>query len=272
MVVMHSPMCRQISVTGHTNQPNYTVAIHADSSGEPATTELDTLSGGTSLTSTLALQTFTAPGTGISLDATTVYWLVMDVTGAANLVANVSIVNTDAEDGSSAAGWTIADDRRVRARTQTAGWAGIGNRPAEFRFTVEGYEDDAPIDPLSQPPRDPIYVTYDGQQYEVKAYSAHRSTLWDYFESECTRLRSVSDPYRDYSLWDADGRRIQASNGWKYVYVQNSQGDVTGTRPMYISECASNKVYQRQAFCNNYTTGQLAPSNEDNVCPDYRTW
>ncbi len=127
--------------------------------------------------------------------------------------------------------------------------------------------------PASGKVRDAVYITADnGEVSELKAYSADRETLWDYFESECRRLRSVSDPYRDYSLFDADGRRIQASNGWKYVYVQNSQGDVTGTRAMYISECASNKVYQRQAFCNNYTVGQLAPSNEDNVCPDDRSW
>ena len=124
------------------NQPSYTVAIHETTSGTgtPATTALGTLSGGTSLTSTLTLQTFTASGTGISLDRNTVYWLVMNVTGGSNNDAIVSIVNTDAEDGDSAAGWAIADDRRVRAWTQTAGWAGIGNRPAEFRFAVEGYE------------------------------------------------------------------------------------------------------------------------------------
>ena len=127
--------------------------------------------------------------------------------------------------------------------------------------------------PASGNVRDAVYVTADnGEVSEVGAYSADRETLWDYFESQCTHLRSVSDPYRDYSLFNADGRRIQARNGWKWVEVQNAAGDVTHTRAMTINECASNALYQRQAFCNNYTVGQLAPSNRDNVCPADRSW
>ncbi len=343
----------------------YSVAIHEDSSGAPATAALGTLSGGTSLSSPIRLETFTASGTGISLAASTTYWVVLDVSTSTTNV-EVGVTNTDGEDGGGAAGWSIANDRRVRAVGQTSGWAGIGNRPAEFRLAIEGYakvksellsaemsgtklvltfdqnldatsgtatgaftvkidgtshtpsaisisgrqvtltapevtrdqsvtvsytkpasnplkSSDGPevasfidqavstqIDRLSQPPRAALYVTYDGQQYEAKAYSAERDTLWDYFESECTRLRSVSDPYRDYSLRDADGRLIQARNGWKYVYVQNSQGDITGTRAMTISECTSNKLYQRQQFCEVYADRQ--GPNEQNICPTYRTW
>ena len=118
--------------------------------------------------------------------------------------------------------------------------------------------------------RAPITYTENGVTREVTAFSADRLTLWDYFESECTRLRSVSDPYRDYSLRDADGHLIQARNGWKYVYVQNSQGDVTGTRSMTISECASNKLYQRQSFCAQYADRQ--GPNRENICPTNRAW
>ena len=118
--------------------------------------------------------------------------------------------------------------------------------------------------------RAPITYTENGVTREVTAFSADRLTLWDYFESECTRLRSVSDPYRDYSLRDADGHLIQARNGWKYVYVQNSQGDVTGTRSMTISECASNKLYQRQSFCAHYADRQ--GPNRENICPTNRAW
>ena len=121
--------------------------------------------------------------------------------------------------------------------------------------------------------RDAVYVTEDsGVVSEIKAYSADRETLYEYFESECRRLRSVSDPYRDYSVRDADGHLIQAKNGWKQVYVVDGNGNVTRTRAMTIGECAGNKMYQRQAFCNNYTVGQLAPTNKDNVCPDDRSW
>ena len=130
--------------------------------------------------------------------------------------------------------------------------------------------------PESGKVRDAVYVTYtnaDGEDetVEAKAYSADSETLYDYFVSECTALRSATT-LRDYSWNNADGRQMMSRNGWKWVEVQNANGDVTGTRPMTISECASNKLYQRQQFCENYTTGQLAPSNEDNVCPDDRSW
>ncbi len=132
------------------------------------------------------------------------------------------------------------------------------------------------IDRLSQPPRAPITVTYDGQQFEAKAFSAERGTLYDYFEAECTGLQSVASD-RDYSFFmefDTPSGprefRVMARNGWKWVAVQNANGDITGTRPMSIRECASNKLYQRQAFCEQYADRQ--GPNEQKVCPTYRTW
>ena len=257
-------------------QPSYSLKIHEDSSGEPGGS-LGTLSGGTSLSSTLSSVTFTAPGTGISLNATTTYWLVMDVS-ASNTNAIVSVVNTDNEDGSGAAGWTIADDRRVRAFGQTAGWDGIGNRPAEFRFAIVGYAETkaAPVDPLSQPPRDPIIVSYTNAQgtpesVENRAASAERDTLWDYFYDACQSQRSGTTVH-DYSWRNADGHLMQARNGWKYVEVQNARGDVTHTRPQTLNECASHGMYLRQRTCANEDWRDRNPHLLDSWCPTYRTW
>ena len=251
------------------NSAVYTVTLHEDSSGTPSTTSLGTLTTTTALTTTFALVQFDAPGNGISLGANKTYWVLIDVSGTGT-DTKTQTTTSDDEDSGGAAGWSIASDHLGRGSAFTD-WLVKSTLSSVIHIRVNGSaKTSTTIDRLSQAPRDPIYVTYDGQQYEAKAFSAERDTLWDYFESECTRLRSVSDPYRDYSLFDADGRRIQASNGWKYVYVQNSQGDVTGTRAMSIRECTSNKLYQRQQFCEQYADRQ--GPNEQKICPTYRTW
>ena len=243
-------------------QAVFTVALHQDSSGVPGTS-LGTLTTTTTLTSTFNLVQFDASGTGISLTAGTTYWVVIDVSTSSSSTVLRRTTSTD-EDSGGATGWSIANTFRWHL-SNSAGWGNTDSNPIHIRVNGSGE-----LDRLSQAPRDPIYVTYDGESVEAKAFSAERDTLWDYFESECTRLRSVSDPYRDYSLFDADGRRIQASNGWKWVYVQNSQGDVTGSTPMTVSQCASLKLYQRQAFCDQYANRQ--GPNEQKICPTYRTW
>ena len=254
-----------VRVNPTSTQSNYSVSIRANSSGIPGAT-LGTLtkSGSLSTPNSWTLVSFPASGDGVDLDANTTYWVVASVNGAVRM----HTTNVDSEDPGGAAGWSMGDVRLFNFPN----WDPSNSDTGAIRLAVIGYAKTkaTPIDRLSQPPRDPITVTYDGETVEAKAFSAERDTLWDYFESECTRLRSVSDPYRDYSLFDADGRRIQASNGWKWVYVQNSQGDVTGSTPMTVSQCASLKLYQRQAFCDQYANRQ--GPNEQKLCPTYRTW
>ncbi len=132
-----------------------------------------------------------------------------------------------------------------------------------------------PKSPSDQAPttiRPPITYTENGETREVGVFSADRDTLYNYFVSECTHLKSVTSD-RDYSqFWEINGRRIrtQARNGWKWVWVQNANGDVVGSRPMTVSECASLKLYQRQAFCAKYADRQ--GSNEQKLCPTNRNW
>ena len=118
--------------------------------------------------------------------------------------------------------------------------------------------------------RAPITHTDNGVTSEVTVFSADRDTLSSYFHSECSRLKSVPSTLRDYSWFNADGHRMMAKNGWKYVEVQNANGDVTRTRPMTISECTSLKLYQRQAFCAQYADRQ--GPNQQRICPDDRSW
>ncbi len=364
-----------------TDQPDYTLAIHGGTTTAPNATSIGTLSGGTSLSSTLTLQTFTAPGTGINLDASTTYWVVMNVTGSSNNTATVGVVGTDNEDTGGAAGWSIADDRRWRSWQATA-WDGA-NRPAEFRLAVKGYlkvkadlesaeiigtklvltfdqnlntasgtaagaftvniggtshtpsaisisgrevtltvpeatsdqtvtvsytkggnplkSSDGPevdsftnqavshgrIDPLSQPPRAPITVTYTnaaGQEETVenRAASAERDTLYAYFEDSCQSQKDLSarDLAHDYTqeteivLPNGKKRTVttQAANGWKWVWVQDANGNVTGTRAQTVAECASHGMYLRQQTCANRDWRDRNPHILESYCPTYRTW
>ena len=145
------------------------------------------------------------------------------------------------------------------------------NGKAVATFSNKAVTNNTPSSQDIGPVRGAITYTEGGETVEVQAYSADRDTLYNFFVQSCTRVRSATSLH-DYSWFNADGLRMMARNGWKYVEVQNANGDVTGTRPMTISECANHGMYQRRAFCENYTTGQLAVGNEDNVCPDDRSW
>ena len=366
------------------DQPSYEVHIHENASGGVPGDSLGKLSGGTSLNPTTTEERFTAPGTGISLDANTTYWVVMDV-DTSNTDAKVSVTTTNAEDAGGATGWTIANDRRVRAVGEST-W-GSHTRPAEFRFAVVGYAIARPdlvsaevngtslvltfdqnlntasrtaarqfgirfgggalqgatrisisgrqvtltvpevrsgqvvtvsytkptsnplkgangeaADAFSNQPvtvntgpaygrlpesgnvRDAVYVTYNnaaGEEVAVekRAASADRETLWDYFYDSCQLQRSVTTVH-DYSQYteivtpSGTTRTVmtQARNGWKWVWVQNADGAVTGTRAETVTECANHGMYLRQQQCANEDWRDRNPHALIEYCPTDRTW
>ncbi len=226
---------------------DYSVSIHRDSSGLPGS-KLGTLTRPGSLPTGFQTLRFAASGDGIDVAPDRTYWLV--TTSNANVYLNGT--NQTAE-SVAAAGWSIADERFYK----DPGWDPTNKIQILIRMALVGFE-------LTR------HVQLPESQYSH--LSRNRSTLYDHYVSQCTHIRSVSDPYRDYSLFDADGRRIQASNGWKYVYAQDSQGNVTGTRPMLVSECASHGLYQRQSFCSSEDLKARNGHIWDDICPDVRTW
>ncbi len=250
----------------------YTVTIaDADSSGRPNNkvgdlTALSTLSTG--------ITSFTG---SVDLASNTMYYFVLDLT-AQDTAIKWKSTTTNAEDSGAAAGWSMADDIRWRGLTTTTWGTNTNTDPREMKIVVNGYaKTPPPATPAPTPatPRGERYFPAEdgGTPVHAKAYSEDRGTLLEYFTAECTGLRNESSPYHDFSHFDADGNRLMARNGWKWVYAQDSQGNLTGrTRAMTISECASNKLYERQQLCSNYTTGQLAPNNKENVCPAARNW
>ena len=233
-------------------------AVEIWSGDSVPSTKVGTLGGRSSLFSSWTREEFAASGNGIDLAANTKYWVVIHMSKSSS-AAHVRGTASTGEDPGAAAGWSIGSERRVRTNDSFA-WDTVTNNPHSLKINVVGYA------------LTPVRVTDAGEAILVKAFSGDRSTLRDYFTSECTDLRSVSDPYGDSSMFDADGNRLLARNGWKWVYAQNSQGDVTGTRPMTISECVSNKLYERQSFCAQNAIHNRQGDQLGHTCPDPRNW
>ena len=124
--------------------------------------------------------------------------------------------------------------------------------------------------------RDPIIVRYTNAQgeeetVENRAASADRDTLWQYFYDSC-KLQRSSTTLRDYSWRNADGHLMQARNGWKYVEVQDDEGNVVRTRAQTLNECANHGMYLRQQNCANEDWLSWNPHLHDGTCPANRTW
>ena len=100
----------------------FTVSIwSSNSSGRPNSLE-GTLTNPASLTED-SNNTFTASGSGIDLSASTSYLVVVDGTSGSANVQNVnSAASANAEDATSATGWSIADDSLYRGAGTTGNW------------------------------------------------------------------------------------------------------------------------------------------------------
>ena len=141
--------------------------------------------------------------------------------------------------------------------------------------------------PESGKVRDAVYVTYtnaDGEEETVenRAASADRETLWDYFYDSCQGQRSVTTVH-DYSQYteieigtppNTSTKRVmtQARNVWKWVWVQDANGAVTGTRAQTLTECTNHGMYLRQQNCANKDWRDLNPHLHEGTCPGDRTW
>ena len=91
-----------------TTDPVFSVSIwSADADGLPGS-NLGTLTNPTSLAQ--QLNTFTASGGGIDLDANTTYFVVLEVTSVGDRNPTFSVTTSDSEDA--ATGWSIADSAR----------------------------------------------------------------------------------------------------------------------------------------------------------------
>ena len=101
----------------------FTVSIwSSNSSGRPNSLE-GTLTNPASLTGN-SDNTFTASGSGIDLSRSTTYLVVVDGTSGTARVNNVnSAASANAEDATSATGWSIADDSLFRTASSTGSWS-----------------------------------------------------------------------------------------------------------------------------------------------------
>ena len=121
----------------------YAVRIHnATAGGGVGGTSLGTLENPTGLVDGLNL--FEASGTGIELDASTSYFVVIDFTthGGGGIVDGVLLTQSDDEDSGGAAGWSLFDSA-VERLTQTDPWA---NTPTgnPVKLSIHGFLRGAP--------------------------------------------------------------------------------------------------------------------------------
>ena len=239
-------------------QVTFTVGIWTTGSDGRLIRRLGTLRHPSSLAHQ-ALNTFTG---NIDLAANTTYALVVDVVGRADgeeSEIHMNVTNSGAEDGGSAAGWSIANTRYQRDNDQTA-WE--LPESGSYKIEIHGYAKSSVTVGVpatqnraarSETVELPLRSTLTGEVLDEYVPAYYGSML-----AECQRLRSASSPH-DYSQWDewtdGDGRKIrvrtQAANGWDWVYVY-SNGRVTGSRPQTVDECAQAKLSERKVWCDHY--------------------
>ena len=129
--------------------PVYSVSIREDSSGNPGTTSLGTLTNPTGLSNGWQdVRYTTASGTDIDLDADTTYWVVIDASTVGNW--EIGLATSNAEDSGAAAGWSIGNNRRWRSNMATT-WLETTLGTSNM-ISIRGY---ARVPPPEAPERSP---------------------------------------------------------------------------------------------------------------------
>ena len=103
------------------NVSSITVSIHANNSGAPGVS-LGTLTNPASINSD-GVHTFTH--SGIRLDPSTTYFLVVDAAGSIFGTFSIRNTNSDNEDSSSAAGWSIGNGSLFRDWNSSGTWTSL---------------------------------------------------------------------------------------------------------------------------------------------------
>ena len=131
----------RLQLLGSVPQPNYSVYITEDSGGTPGTS-LGTLPGGTQLTASLTLQTFTASDDGIDLDPETTYWVVIDPVSGSD-TTRLRVTSSHNEDTGGASGWSMGNNRLTRNKFDS-NWNNHTKHVTPVKLAVNGYEKTAP--------------------------------------------------------------------------------------------------------------------------------
>ena len=114
--------------------PTFTVKVCTGSDSAPDTTCSGTLTTPTMPSSGGAQATheFTH-GSGIDLNASTTYYLVLVTTAAGTGGTSVSTTNSDSEDSGGASGWSIANSLLAKSHTSGSSWTSPGNDSWKFQ-------------------------------------------------------------------------------------------------------------------------------------------
>ena len=117
--------------SGNDVEPTYTVSICSNTS---CSTNLGTLTNPSSIPTGTA--TFTASGTGITLEKGKKYFVVVDVTGNPSNQYRIELTDSNGEDAGKADGWSI-EDTRFRRPSTSSSWGTATAR--KLQMAIRGY-------------------------------------------------------------------------------------------------------------------------------------
>ena len=140
-----------------------TATIHADDSGAPGTS-LGTLTNPSSFSSN-AIYSFTT--TGIALDASTTYFVVLDVLSISGTAFSTINTSSDNEDANSETGWTINNGSIYRNWNSTGTWTSFADsKKIRVRGTSSPSSPSSP--PVPQETLTPNQVVYIPADWSLK--------------------------------------------------------------------------------------------------------
>ncbi len=126
-----------VDAPANTTEPDYSVSIFSAGADGFPDSSLGTLTNPTTLTH--EVNTFTASGDGIDLDADTTYFVVLETTSAGDRGPQVRFTASDSEDSGGATGWSIAD--RGVNKGSSGNWANNGV-DINIKMAVHGHENE----------------------------------------------------------------------------------------------------------------------------------
>ena len=247
------------------SRATFTVAVHASSSGAPGAS-LATLTSPQPISN--GINKFTH--TGLDLDPSTSYFVVIDVTAGAS-ANSLNLMTSTNETG--AAGWTVADTGVTRAWNSAGAWGGASDHPWKIR--IRGSVKPAPLPhPDKQPcAAAPIeFGTYEDkltdecgaqfQPYHFPAYARHASFSITGEDRQTVVFTLESDDF-DPQLYLAEGPgpgsslRIGGNDDQAQPYSLNSRLVKDLDPGDYILEITSAETLKTGSFVlrfGNYTS------------------
>ena len=196
-----------------------TATIHADDSGAPGTS-LGTLTNPSSFSSN-AIYSFTT--TGIALDASTTYFVVLDVLSISGTAFSTINTSSDNEDANSETGWTINNGSIYRNWNSTGTWTSFtDSKKIRVRGTSSPSSPSSP--PVPQETLTPNQVVYIPADWSLKPAGIDPGERFRLIFLSSTKRDATSNDIETYNTFVQD----LASSGHANIQDHSSRFKVVG--------------------------------------------